>query len=106
MSSPNSSRKKSLLEILTENLWDDIATDAAEEINSIGEDPVEDAEDWSEEPEEAELERLEHEAYVGWLPFAATMSGAFNALYENGFTEDQATEIILLRMKQLEGGAQ
>lgn len=46
---------------------------------------------------EEDLEKLEEEAYQGWMPLAAQLSGAFNALCAMNFDEDQAMEILLAR---------
>ena len=44
-----------------------------------------------------DLERIEHEAFQGWKPLAAQLSGAFHALAGAGFKEDQAMEFVLAK---------
>lgn len=46
---------------------------------------------------EEDLEKLEEEAYQEWMPLAAQLSGAFNALCAMNFDEGQAMEILLAR---------
>ena len=48
---------------------------------------------------EEDLEKLEEEAYQGWMPLAAQLSGAFNALCAMNFDEDQAMEIVLAKFE-------
>lgn len=100
--SPRNDRPKGFFELLAERL-----TEAAEEMDleklSVSED--EGFEKLSAEDlvmptfTEEDLEKLEEEAYQGWMPLAAQLSGAFNALCAMNFDEDQAMEIVLAKFE-------
>lgn len=100
--SPRNDKPKSIFELLAERLTEAAEEMDLEKLSDGGGDGFEklSAEDlvmptFTEE----DLEKLEEEAYQGWMPLAAQLSGAFNALCAMNFDEDQAMEIVLAKFE-------
>ena len=100
--SPRNDKPKGFFELLTELL-----SEVAEEMDlekltedGAGKFSAEDSVLPMPELTQEDLDRIEHEAFQGWKPLAAQLSGAFHALAEAGFEEDQAMSIILARYER------
>lgn len=100
--SPQNDKPKSIFELLADRLSEAIEEMDLEKLSGSGDEGFEklSAEDlvmptFTEE----DLEKLEEEAYQGWMPLAAQLSGAFNALCAMNFDEGQAMEIVLAKFE-------
>lgn len=102
--SPRNDKPKSIFELLADRLSEAIEEMDLDKLSDGGGDGFEklSAEDTvlpMPSLTDEDLEKLEEEAYQGWMPLAAQLSGAFNALCAMNFDEDQAMEIVLAKFE-------
>lgn len=102
--SPRNDKPKSIFELLADRLSEAIEEMDLDKLSDGGGDGFEklSAEDTvlpMPSLTDEDLEKLGEEAYQGWMPLAAQLSGAFNALCAMNFDEDQAMEIVLAKFE-------